>query len=810
MYTLLMLVVACSKPDDKTPDSTDDSAVPEDDTGDSTVEDDPTQPTEGPDLPACTAQSGSGSLVSLAGVVLTPDGPVGGVVVFDTSTGLITCAGAGCDDSAATRICTEGIISPGLVDGHNHMQYNSLPPWRVDPVYDDRYDWRSDDAYYDYRTAYDAIYDDYDCEISRWAELRNLAWGATAAVGSLGSSCVRGLLRNLDEDSGASGISGYELVYSARTVTQLDESDGSSYAGSLASGSLDCVLDHVAEGVGGSVRAEADHMLDIGMAGEGFAWVHGTDATVEHLAQMASNQMGLLWSPRSNLALYAGTTQATVAIRLGLPVALGPDWSPSGSLSPLHEAQCADEYLRAIGQPLRDSDLFDRITTVPAAILGLEGQLGVLAEGAYADIAVFQFSKTPYRAVIDAKAQDVLLTLVGGEAVYGAEALALPLASGDASCESFDACGEPKVICAASGDSPSGSGGYTALFDALTAALADVRMPQGLEYAGELFPLVVCDDDVEYQRDACDPTGSPTASDSDGDGIEDTEDLCVGTFDPDQGDHDEDGVGDTCDACPLYPGTTGCRHAPEDIDDDGLPVGTDLCPVHHDPTNGDADGDGLGDACDPCPDTSNASGEGCPVGVEALADESHPDHPPEGTAVSVCDLVVTGTRANNGFFAQDPSLDEHAAIWVYVDGSFSVVEGDEVCVSGTYVEYYGLAEIGDPTITKVSSGNTVAALELDPCTAGEDSAVSEALEGMLVTVTESDGVLVTDENPDAPSDYGTFEVEGCLYVDDTLSQDYESHPAVGTVFTSITGPLTWSYDRRRVLPRSAEDLVEAP
>lgn len=423
---------------------------------------------------------------------------------------------------------------------------------------------------------------------------------------------------------------------------------------------------------------------------------------------------------------------------------------------------------------------------------------------------MFRWSATPYRALIDAQPEDVLLTLVAGEALYGEESLALPLAATDALCEAIDTCGEPRVICAAGGPSPAGSVSASELEATLSAALSAVRMPQGLEYAGELFPLVVCADDVELQRDPCDPTGAPTAGDADGDGVDDAADLCPSSYDPAQGDHDGDGVGDTCDACPLLPDSALCRHAPEDIDDDGLRLGDDLCPVDHDPTNGDADADGLGDACDPCPTTSNTDGQGCPLSVQALQDESHPDHPPEGTAVTVCDLVVIGARSGSGFFAQEPGLDEHAGIYVFVGGSFTATVGDEVCVSGTYVEYYGLAEITNPEITVVGPGATLAPLELLPCEAGVDSDTSEALEGMLVRVSDADGVVVSNSNPDHPDDFGTFEVEGCLYVDDTLSTAYTTHPAEGTLYSSITGPLTWSYDARRVLPRSAEDVVEAP
>ena len=61
-------------------------------------------------------------VIALAGVVLSVDGPVGGHVVYRRSTGDISCAGEACDLTGATVVCTGGVISPGLVDAHNHLQ----------------------------------------------------------------------------------------------------------------------------------------------------------------------------------------------------------------------------------------------------------------------------------------------------------------------------------------------------------------------------------------------------------------------------------------------------------------------------------------------------------------------------------------------------------------------------------------------------------------------------------------------------------------------------------------------------------------
>ncbi|MCK6503338.1 amidohydrolase family protein [Myxococcota bacterium] len=758
--------------------------------------------TEGPALPDCTPTTDASDRVALSGVVLTPGGPVAGHVVYDRGTGEIACAGEACSTAGATVVCTEGVISAGLIDAHNHLQYNVIPPWQHDALFEDRYDWRSDDAYWDYREAYDDIEDDYTCEIMRWAELRVLVGGGTAAVGSSGDSCIEGLVRNLDEDEGAHELDGYELYYSSGTVTDsYEDGDGDYYQGQLSSGAVDAILNHVAEGVDGSGEGELSWMLSVEMTGPGMAYVHATDATTEQLARMAVDGTSIVWSPRSNLDLYAQTTPADIAARMGVPVALGPDWTWSGSMNPAHEAACAVEYLGARGNPLSDVDLHDMITAQAARVVGLDGVLGALDEGMRADISVFAWSDQPYRAVLQSGAEDVRLVVVDGQALYGVSELVADAADSTADCETVEACTASRTLCAVSGSS--GAAGMTAeeLADTLAAALGRTDMPADLAYAGELHGLWDCEDSFS----SCDPReGAGTAADADGDGVDDTVDLCEGWYDPRQADHDGDGWGDACDPCPLAADVTDCRHDPADIDGDGVANGADLCPWLHD-DQGDRDADGHGDVCDICPDEYNPGDSACSATVDMVRNPDHEGYVGEGAVVTLEGLVVTAV-SSSGYFAQDPSLSAWAGIYVYSGGSPGVDTGDVVTVTGTVTEYYGLTELTDPESTVTGSASAPAPVALaNPCDAGDDGARGEELEGMLVQVED---VTVSSQNPDSPSDYGEFEVAGCLRVNDFL-YDFGSQPAVGAEYDRLAGVLNYSYSHRKLEPRSAGDLEAA-
>lgn len=744
--------------------------------------------TEGPALGDCTPQTGSEG-VALSGVLLLESGPEFGVVL--SQDGEITCVGD-CDVSQATVVCTEGIIGAGVIDSHDHMQYNSLPPWRIGPEFSDRYDWRSDGRYFEYKSAYNDIIGDYGCQIMRWAETRAIGGGSTSAVGVYYDSCISGGLRNLDESDWAHGLD-YAMDYSSRTVTSsVDAGDAEEYREELADGSRDVILDHVAEGWNSSVGSELDYMHEIGMTGPGFVVVHGSNATTAQLARLASEGTGVIWSPRSNLSLYGGTTPAHVARTLGVSIALGPDWSPSGSHTPRDELLCADDWLSSTGTPISDRAIWAMGTSDAARVLGLDGVLGTLETGAKADVVVFPYSQTPYRAAIDATAEEVLLVQVNGEAVFGDPALIAQL-SPQSTCEAIEVCGEMREYCV--------SWSVESTESSLLGALAKTQVDdQSLEYTRELLGLFQCEGE---SRGACTPLET-SPQDPDADGIAQDVDLCIDVWNPLQGDHDGDGIGDACDVCPLMPDATDCEHDPVDIDDDGVLYDADICPVNWDPDQSDSDNDGKGDACDRCPETSNPGDAPCPMGVDALQDETHPEHPAEGERVELSGLVVTGRRggSNGGFFVQDPNLDEYAGIYIYDRSSADVDIGDVVSISGTYLEYNGLAELENPDVT-VTGSMELAPKVVSACDVATGGAKAEAHESMLVQV---DSVSVSDENPDAPDDYGTFEVEGCLWVDDTLSTDHEVHPEVGTSYTSIVGPMTYGYSQYRILPRSLDDV----
>jgi Thrombospondin type 3 repeat len=175
------------------------------------------------------------------------------------------------------------------------------------------------------------------------------------------------------------------------------------------------------------------------------------------------------------------------------------------------------------------------------------------------------------------------------------------------------------------------------------------------------------DTDGDGVGDACDgcPTddqktsagvcgcGFPDSTDTDGDGIcGAVTDNCPNTANADQADADGDGVGDACDGCPTddqktSAGVCGCGYDDAtDIDADGIcGAVTDNCPAVSNADQADSDGDGVGDACDNCPRVANADqidsdSNGDGDVCSCILDDETCEYQPDPPVVTFSDVVI--------------------------------------------------------------------------------------------------------------------------------------------------------------------------
>ncbi|EYF05541.1 DUF4215 domain-containing protein [Chondromyces apiculatus] len=759
-----------------------------------------------PDGAVCEVGTGDAQRF-IRGRVLTPGVVyVGGRVVVDAA-GMITCVGCDCDEpDGATRItCPSGVVSPGLINPHDHITYTQNWPYTpTDERYEHRHDWRrGNNGHTELNTPGNA-----SANQIRWGELRFLMGGATSTVGS---GSATGLLRNLDRaaQEGLNHAQAQFDTFPLGDTSGVERTSGCNYPDIVSEADIageSAYLPHVAEGIETSARNEfiCLNTDPNNLVQPQSAFIHGVGLVAADYAAMAANGTSLIWSPRSNITLYGDTAVVTAAARLGVQIALGTDWMPTGSMNLLRELRCADSLNQTYyGKFFSDEALWRMVTSNAAAVTGTDDVLGVLAVGKVGDIAIFDGRvRQNHRAIIDAEPEDVTLVLRGGKALYG-DAAVISAVGGSGTCDALDVCGSAKQVCL--------SGDIQLSYEALQTSAG-----------ASIYPAFFCD--VPEREPLCTPqrnatsasvngssrySGEASPTDTDGDGVPDADDNCPTVFNPvrpldggAQADHDSDGQGDACDVCPIDAGTTACTPPnPDDSDGDGIPNASDNCPTEPNPDQADQDGDGRGDACDLCPTVANPAGAGCPVTIYDIKSGTAPI----GATVALNNVLVTA-RNNSGFFVQVKPGDtgymgpERSGLYVF-GGATGVAVGDRVSItSGVVTDYFGQIQLGSPTVAVQASMNeALPAPVVQTPAALASGATAQALEGVLVEVHD---VAVTGLD----TMYNEFIVTGNLRVNDLLYL-VTPFPTVGESFTAIRGILNYRNSAFKIEVRGPDDLV---
>lgn len=431
-----------------------------------------------PTPPAEVVSTGSGGFL-LRGTVLGPDGIIdpGEVLIVGNT---ITCVAADCSGEAeaatVTVIETMGVISPGLIDAHNHLTYDFLPEWVATETYDNRYTWADVASYEDHIAPFADGRNQSDrvCPSAQWGELRSIIHGTTTVQGqSFNRTCLQRHARNADHHHGLPNAHDGDSYDHMQTTISTVRDITDEAAATLVSNFTDPTSPttrygvHMQEGVGGGYLLEEfesfagrdtrsnRHMGISLLAEEGMfsgvgLLIHSMGLTTAQLMEVVDTDAHVVWSPSSNMVLYGETAPIEEMLSLGVSVGLGPDWTVSGEDEMLSEMRFAYDYGQAEDiDALTPERIWRMATEGSADAVGLVDHIGRLEVGARGDVTVFgRRGADPYRAVLDSRAQDVRLVLIDGAAYYGD--LALEVATSvNGECDMLDACGSMKFLCVA-------------------------------------------------------------------------------------------------------------------------------------------------------------------------------------------------------------------------------------------------------------------------------------------------------------------------------------------------------------------------
>ena len=784
------------------------------DASDSTDASDPSEPSGGEDTvqcddapvfqpsDTCSVLTAEGATNLIFGTVLA-DGKIyeRGAVVFDAQ-GSITCVGCGCrNEGQAVIDCGENIVSPGLINAHDHIGWIHQPPaqWGEER-FEHRHDWRKG------KRGHSRISSGQSGGANQkaWGELRQLMTGTTSIMASGNAA---GMLRNLDSVTYQEGLG--QPAVEAPTFPLGDSSgvyvtDDCSYPSLPNEASIlaeDAWIPHVGEGIDDEARNEFlclafEDRGGVDVTESNGAYIHAIGLKAVDAVELAAGGTSVVWSPRSNISLYGNTAQVTLLDRVGVRMAMGTDWTPSGSASMLRELACAS-YLNEthFANYFTDKDLWLMATQYGAEVAAVDDALGSLRPGLAADIAIFKNGAgSAYSDIVGAATQDVIAVMRGGKWLYGESEF---VSNVDSSCaDTRDVCGRTMRFC-------------------LTGEISGSLTQLEAENSGS-YPLFFCG--VPEGEPTCLPSreneyNGVTATDSDGDGVDDAQDNCPSVFNPVrpvdggvQGNHDGDALGDVCDPCPLDADTETCSLPdPDDRDGDGVLNSEDNCPSISNPSQDDFDNDDKGDACDACWQDPNPGASLCPISISEIKQGILM----EGSRGQI-EGVVTAV-STRGFWVQEAASADAAYLGIYVYAGSGVTlpaEGNAVSVGGSVGNYYGQLQLSELTeITDLGlSATVIEPLEVTASAVATDGVDADKYEGMLVRVTG----VVESVNPPAGEGTGdsdptnAFVIDG-LRVDDYLYERTEL-PEIGTPLV-VTGILRYGNQHSKLEPRRAEDVV---
>ena len=156
-----------------------------------------------------------------------------------------------------------------------------------------------------------------------------------------------------------------------------------------------------------------------GLLGERGLYGHAVHLTAREIDRLAEVQGRVIHCPTSNAFIGSGALDLMRLARRGVPLGLATDTGGGSSFSMLRTMAAAYEAGQHHGNPLHAAQLLWLATQGSARSLHLDHEIGSLAAGRYADLAVLDLRST---AAIEQRAnraedvwEDVFATIMMGD-----------------------------------------------------------------------------------------------------------------------------------------------------------------------------------------------------------------------------------------------------------------------------------------------------------------------------------------------------------------------------------------------------------
>jgi len=285
------------------------------------------------------------------------------------------------------------IAFPGLVNSHDHLDFNILPILKS-KTYQDYFEWAMD---LHHNKKYESIIRDLEkypsIEKIKYGLIKNLICGVTTVVNH--GKKINKQFEAIDVHENCT------VLHSPRIERMLPLKIN------LASGKVPITI-HIGEGKSLSMHKEINEVFKINFFNKEIVGIHG----IAMDRKQARKLKALVWCPDSNYVLY-GTTAAINELRDYVPILFGTDSTLTSHWNIWEHIRLAKNL-----NYLADEELFNTLTTTPAAIwnLPLKGKISV---GNIADLVI---AKKKFDSYWDSfyrlEPEDILAIFKNGNLVY--------------------------------------------------------------------------------------------------------------------------------------------------------------------------------------------------------------------------------------------------------------------------------------------------------------------------------------------------------------------------------------------------------
>jgi len=178
-------------------------------------------------------------------------------------------------------------------------------------------------------------------------------------------------------------------------------------------------------------RTPVAYLADLGVLSERTVAAHCVHVSAEDIELLAEFEVGVSHNPVSNLKLASGVSPVTALADAGIKLGMGTDGAASNNtLDLLRDAQLAALLHKGVSNDptaLPARFMVEMATIGGARVLGLDNEIGTLAEGKAADVVCLAIDRPhstpvfdPYsHLVFSARSSDVRHVLVNGRLLVG-------------------------------------------------------------------------------------------------------------------------------------------------------------------------------------------------------------------------------------------------------------------------------------------------------------------------------------------------------------------------------------------------------